>query len=223
MPRPKLNRQCGEAGCERAYHARGYCLNHYRQVHHKGSTAEARSAERKARRCKVNGCSGQYASKGHCSRHLWQIRQHGNVVSVAPLRRPHGVEPLAWMLRQVEAGGTDGQCWNYRGRTDEDGYGRIADEQGRDRLAHRLAWERLTGQVLAVEEHLHHRCNNRTCVRPGHLYKADAAEHARITASDRMLANMVPDGHAWAGGNPGAVNVWEALAGMAGNLPRRGA
>ncbi len=54
-------------------------------------------------------------------------------------------------------------CWEWRGRLDKDGYGRL-DRQ----LAHRAVYEAEKGPIpegLTLE----HRCRNRVCVNPAHL------------------------------------------------------
>ncbi len=62
----------------------------------------------------------------------------------------------------------DPSCWNWRGYVDNTGYGRLGFNY-RYFLAHRLSWMIHNG-VIPNGLMICHRCNNRKCVRPSHLY-----------------------------------------------------
>jgi hypothetical protein len=76
-------------------------------------------------------------------------------------------------------------CWEWQGSRDRKGYGRVWRP---DRLttAHRHAWTLEHGEVPATLFVLH-RCDNRRCVRPDHLFLG--------TNSDNMI-DMVVKGRA---------------------------
>ena len=67
---------------------------------------------------------------------------------------------------------TTGECWEWRGRTNKDGYGSFKDK-GKTWLAHR--WIMKASSDTCV---LHH-CDNPSCVRPGHLYFGDRLQNAK--------------------------------------------
>lgn len=67
----------------------------------------------------------------------------------------------------------DSRCWEWTGARTRDGYGRFKIE-GRTVLAHRLSFLLATG---IEPEHVLHKCNNRSCVRPLHLAAGDSKDN----------------------------------------------
>lgn len=65
-------------------------------------------------------------------------------------------------------------CWLWKGSTDRDGYGRILVD-GKNRLAHRVAWELAKGAPQGL---VLHRCDVRRCVRPAHLFVGTDKDNA---------------------------------------------
>lgn len=62
---------------------------------------------------------------------------------------------------------TDG-CWEWTGRRDRQGYGRLR-MNGKECLAHRVAWE-LTRGPIPEGMKVCHSCDNPPCIRPDHLW-----------------------------------------------------
>lgn len=83
---------------------------------------------------------------------------------------------------------SEDECWEWKGYTDKNGYGRIMINHITYR-AHRIAYELTHGSIPKGLYVLHH-CNNPPCCNPNHLYAG--------TQKDNMK-QMIVDGHSCVG------------------------
>lgn len=70
-----------------------------------------------------------------------------------------------------------GECWEWSGALNSTGYGHLKTPGTRQNiLAHRLSFILFNGELLETDLVLH-KCDNRKCIRPQHLFKGDYADN----------------------------------------------
>lgn len=98
---------------------------------------------------------------------------------------------LASFWAKVDKNGPNG-CWVWTASRKPNGYAQFYS-RGRMHRAHRLAWTLMGRELPAKGLELAHRCHNRICVNPEHIYVAthleniqDGVRAARHAHGERM-------------------------------------
>lgn len=70
-----------------------------------------------------------------------------------------------------------GPCWPFAGARTPKGYGLIRDDGGNVAYAHRIALAAALGRPLGPGMLACHKCDEKSCVRPSHLYEGSKSDN----------------------------------------------
>lgn len=83
------------------------------------------------------------------------------------------------------------ECWQWEGANDTCGYGNVTIN-GRNKKAHRVAWESVNGQI-PEGMYICHRCDNPGCVNPTHLFIGTQKDNMRDMKNKGRRKGIIPN------------------------------
>jgi HNH endonuclease len=122
-------------------------------------------------------------------------------------RWPTKLSPFAWSELGVIFYSNitkSNNCWLWTGREHPTGYG-IVRHKRRYYYTHRLSWMlHHKGREIPGELHCLHKCNNKLCVRPSHIYLGTPADNVRDreVAKDAKRKELRETYETWRAQNP---------------------
>lgn len=111
-----------------------------------------------------------------------------------------------------------GQCWEWRARISRGGYGIFGTAKkygGRQFLAHRFSYAMKNGGTPA-ELHVLHRCDNKLCVNPDHLFIGTHLDNMRDMAAKGRIPCRKGERN-----NKAKLDAWDVICIRADRRPYR--
>lgn len=131
--------------------------------------------------CKARGCTKAAGADGYCGKHRQRIKRFGSPELPTKDERMRAAIPK--FMRRVKK--LPSGCWEYQGSRDTNGYGLFC-VAGKYVNTHRFAWFAHHKQWPTM--YVLHRCDNRICCNPAHLFLGTQSDNMQDCAAKGRLA-----------------------------------
>lgn len=158
--------KCSVIGCEKSNYAKGLCKKHYQRMRSSGTTDDPYQAMT----CSAPGCESTAKSKGLCVKHYTRLIRYGDIQATKVIVG----DDISRLKSSMVISATG--CWEWS-KFRKNGYG-VAGLNGRLEQAHRASWMVFKGEI-PEDMQINHKCNNRPCINPDHLYIGDQLQNMK--------------------------------------------
>ncbi len=100
--------------------------------------------------------------------------------------KPHILDPIDRFWSKVKKTST---CWEWTAGCFTGGYGSFTPRHGKRVYAHRYLYELLSFDPIPKGMLVCHRCDNRKCVRPSHLFLGSQKDNIQDAVSKNRMAS----------------------------------